>query len=592
MNEYYTPPTQPPAGSRARSATIEDIIDSVDAGFDNIPADLAQTIEDLQDQYIEQIGLPAIEQGKFLTSNDGVTLDWGLSVADQTDNAGKILTTDGTDTSWTDHYPSQTSNSGKFLTTDGTDPSWETIPVSGHIYKTSSGAITAGDVVVLNSNGTVSTATAGTGIANDPVAFEAGAIKSLASCYDSANDVTVFVFQDDGDSDKGKAVVGTITDGVISFGSTATFETGVTQNISCCYDSTNGKVVICYMDDADSDYGKAVVGTVSGTDITFGTIANFSEAATTQIDCCFDEATGKVAICYYAGTDGKAKVGTVTGTDIAFGAEATFDADATDDPIKICYDSQYEKIIIAYEDAAGPQLIIGDISGTDITFEGQTAMYAAQFSQIIDMVYDPDNNKVLYIYSYLTGLRCQAITVISGSGFSGEDGTPLTTNFKASGLYASACYNTTINKVILVYGALTSSNLTIRTVDLSAAEPVGGTAVTLLSSAIFEPVCAYTGTEAVIGYSHTGDTNGQCIVYNFSTTTQDWIGIAAETVATAETVRVTVVGGVDSNQTGLTTGGVYNVDIEGALTMNPTAIGRIGRALSATEILITEGGGI
>jgi len=167
----------------------------------------------------------------------------------------------------------------------------------------------------------------------------------------------------------------------------------------------------------------------------------------------------------------------------------------------------------------------------------------------------------------------------------------LVTSFKASGLYASACYNTTINKVVLVYGIVTSSYLTLRTVDLSADAAVGGTAVTLLSSAIYEPVCVYTGTEAVIGYSHTGDTNGQCIVYNFSTTTQDWIGISSETVATAETVRITTVGGTDSNQTGLTPGSVYYLDIDGDLTANSTSIGKIGRAISATEILITEGGG-
>jgi len=44
MNEYYTPPADVVAGVRARSAKINELIAAADAGFDNIPADLAATI--------------------------------------------------------------------------------------------------------------------------------------------------------------------------------------------------------------------------------------------------------------------------------------------------------------------------------------------------------------------------------------------------------------------------------------------------------------------------------------------------------------------------------------------------------------------
>jgi hypothetical protein len=49
-----------------------------------------------------------------------------IDLPDQTDNAGKYLTTDGTDPFWetVDALPDQTDNAGKYLTTDGTDPSW------------------------------------------------------------------------------------------------------------------------------------------------------------------------------------------------------------------------------------------------------------------------------------------------------------------------------------------------------------------------------------------------------------------------------------------------------------------------------------
>lgn len=588
MNEYYTPPTPPPAGSRARSATIEDIIDSIDAGFDNIPADLDQKITDLQDQYIEQIGLPAIEQGKFLTSNDGVTLDWELPIPDQTSNSGKILTTDGTDASWTDQYPSQTSNSGKALTTNGTTVSWAAVP---YITATAYGAGTAGDLIVLNSDGTVSVADGGTASAGSPVEFESGALLGMpASCYDSANGVMVFAFSDDADSDKGKAVVGTITAGVISFGSTATFEAGITKYISCCYDSTNGKVVICYQDDDDSDYGKAIVGTVSGTNITFGTAANFSEAATTHTGCAFDEANGKVAIFYTVGGAGTCKVGTVSGTDISFGAAATLKAAAVEYP-NPCYDPDYEKVVVAFEVSDVPYISIGDIDGTDISFQGETSLSAFNnFSSIAGCVYDTVNDKVVLAFNRTGTIFALPLTVVSGTGFSYDAGNGASKSGAVTNTspgYISMCFDQDLGKVVFFYRLATSFYLAVVLADISTGAVVFGTSATIYSTAITDITCVYMGPQAVVGFEAT---NGKAIVYDFTTTVFDWIGLAAETFTTGNPVKVTTVGGVNTNQTGLTPGAKYYVDIDGELSTSVSTAGEIGRALSATSILITKGG--
>ena len=44
MSEYYTPPADVVAGVRARSAKINEVIQSVENGFDEIPVDLAATL--------------------------------------------------------------------------------------------------------------------------------------------------------------------------------------------------------------------------------------------------------------------------------------------------------------------------------------------------------------------------------------------------------------------------------------------------------------------------------------------------------------------------------------------------------------------
>ena len=51
-----------------------------------------------------------------------------------------------------------------------------------------------------------------------------------------------------------------------------------TYNIASAFDSANNKVVIVYQDNGNSAYGTAIVGTVSGTSISFGSPVVFAFA--------------------------------------------------------------------------------------------------------------------------------------------------------------------------------------------------------------------------------------------------------------------------------------------------------------------------
>ena len=55
-----------------------------------------------------------------------------------------------------------------------------------------------------------------------------------------------------------------------SIGTGVKFETGGATYIAGAYDTTNNKVVIAYRDGNNSSYGTAIVGTVSGSSISFG----------------------------------------------------------------------------------------------------------------------------------------------------------------------------------------------------------------------------------------------------------------------------------------------------------------------------------
>jgi len=69
----------------------------------------------------------------------------------------------------------------------------------------------------------------------------------------------------------------------------------------------------------------------------------------------------------------------------------------------------------------------------------------------------------------------------------------------------------------------------------------------------------------------------------------DYIGIAEQAISDTATGTVTVMGGVNESQSGLTIGSKYYLDNSGSLTTTVTAGREVGRALSATDILLTTG---
>ena len=166
-------------------------------------------------------------------------------------------------------------------------------------------------------------------------------------------------------SDYGTAIVGTVSGTSISFGSEVVFNSGNTESISSAYDSTNQKVVIVYSDLGNSNHGTAIVGTVSGTAISFGSEVVFNSGATEQISSAYDSANGKVVIAYRdAGNSsyGTAIVGTVSGTSISFGSEVVFNNTGATNYNSAVYDSTNGKVVIGYRDDSN-----GD-QGTSVVF--------------------------------------------------------------------------------------------------------------------------------------------------------------------------------------------------------------------------------
>lgn len=92
----------------------------------------------------------------------------------------------------------------------------------------------------------------------------------------------------------GTAIVGTVSGTSISYGTAVVFESAESKWITSTYDANADRTVIAYMDDPNSDYGTAIVGTVSGTAISFGTAVVFNAAESTYLSSTYDSTAQKL----------------------------------------------------------------------------------------------------------------------------------------------------------------------------------------------------------------------------------------------------------------------------------------------------------
>jgi hypothetical protein len=226
-------------------------------------------------------------------------------------------------------------------------------------------------VIRINSNGSV--------ITSAPVIFNSNAITEPTIVFGStsagSSEPRFVIFYKR--AYYGRAIVGTVTNNVISFGSEYTFEGTYTstESISACFDSNANKFVVAYRGNG----GLTVkVGTVSGTSISFGSSTLVSSdvySRSVGYPCTFDSANNKVVLVYPLSLSGdyelEARVGTVSGTSISFGS-ATSVPNGTSFMVRkqsAVFDPSKNSSVLMYRDSAQKWYVaFGVVSGTTVNF--------------------------------------------------------------------------------------------------------------------------------------------------------------------------------------------------------------------------------
>jgi len=439
-----------------------------------------------------------------------------------------------------------------------------------------SGTLGSGVTVALKADGTVSAvaATGGPVSVETAVVFEAAALPTsndTSIAFDSSNNKVVITYKDNGNSFYGTAVVGTVSGTTISFGSPVVFASANTYSTAATFDSANNKIVIAYGNAGNANYGTAIVGTVSGTSISFGSAVVFESATSYNISTTFDSSSSKVVISYRDNGNsdyGTAVVGTVSGTSISFGSATVFNGAGSYSP-RSTFDSSNNKIVIAYKDGGNSfygTAKVGTVSGTSISFGTSTVFESANSEPYI--TFDTTENKVVIIYEVPSPTTFKGIVgTVSGTSISFGSSTSIGLIDSSTG---SVTYDSSVNKVVAFYNADGDSyagSIVVGTVSgtsISFDTPVSFTgAQTYAYASTFDS----NANKVVIAYTDVGNSSygTAAVVTTSGSNNTDFIGITDQAIADTATGAVIVQGGVSEKLSGLTVGADYYVQADGSL---------------------------
>jgi hypothetical protein len=178
-----------------------------------------------------------------------------------------------------------------------------------------------------------------------------------------------------------RAVFPVFADVDVTFGFTGAYNAANTNRMSVTA-LDNTRVVIAYEDTANGGFGTAVVGTISGKTISFGPEWVFNPASTVVVRLSATTLdSSHVVIAYWdVGNVKTAIVGTVAGNTITFGSEYVFQgaAGATGGIAAAALDGTH--VAIVYQDTLNANFgtaIVGTISGGDVITFGATYVFRA-----------------------------------------------------------------------------------------------------------------------------------------------------------------------------------------------------------------------
>jgi hypothetical protein len=495
-----------------------------------------------------------------------------------------------------------------------------------------SGALANGDKVILRSDGKVEVVASTSYSQSIP---ESSGLGTAAYDYDSSY---MHMATDPHDSSKfvitwtpnnsthtsyyPRMVIGTVSGTTITFGTIYTIVSAGGFHPEPQYDpNTSGKIVVTWID-MNTDDMKVVCATVaSNGTITFGTVATplgSTNASLPQL--AFDPSTtGKFAIAYIglAGV-GRVIVGTLSGTTLSFGSPVNFASynistntyDNNNQPLDLQFDPNTAgKFVIAYLKQSNNYgyAIAGTVSGTTPSLGSEVAYNSSACGTVTLGISKKRTDK--FIVGYMRSdhiVECRVGTFTGTAlGFGSAVNVSGTSTY--SGKTGALSFDHNSYKFIYQYtgksiNASVSWTPLLRVGELDASDGVTFNTVIELYGGTYMNTDHYgiqflggTGNFGEFVWIYKNDFNprkiychlGQIATANTNITATNFLGISEGAFADTATATVMLRGGITTTQSGLTIGSTYYVQADGTLSTtadSPSVVA--GQAISATTLLI------
>ena len=487
---------------------------------------------------------------------------------------------------------------------------------SGVFNFTASGTLSNGQTVLINPDGTVSAVsqTVVTDSTGTDQVWKADQVNYISSVSIGGGKI-VIAYQDTNDSNKGKAVVGTINNNkTISFGATAEFQNADFFQLGMCYDASADRVVLVYRNNSTSTpYG--IVGQVSGTSISFGSavqvFGNFGGGG--PIVLVHDSSVNRNVVFFRSsGNTGTSVVLSVSGTTLNVHSSQTFQSGQVA-YIAACYDSNAERVVVGYGGYGISHTFrvkVGNVSATSVSYGNHNEIAGGDrvFHKAIG--FDSSVNKVIaYWADYNHGGNATnwgraAVGTVNPSNNTISFGSEYSFADYNINQTMSHTFDSDKNKNYLMFrnlgdgnvGTLIPCTISGNTISFGSTITFTGDEIMISESgdgAIFDPISKHIALTYAPYSSGSNNLHGTSRVFAPGSITnhlteENYIGITAEAIADGAIGKITIPKGINQSQTGLTTGRMYYVQNNGSLSTsadNPSVVA--GKAISSTKIVVS-----
>ena len=455
-----------------------------------------------------------------------------------------------------------------------------------------SGTLGSGQTVVLNSNGTVSVV-AETSIPQaigTKTPYSNGQVVYQSAVYSPTSNKIVILYADYGNSQYGRGIVGTVSGNSITFGTPADFNTNATTYISGVFDSTFNQIIVAFR--ASSGSGQTVIGTISGNSISFTSPVTFAPSFY-QGSLAIDSVNNKVVASWGDSTNsyyGTAIAGSFSGSAITWGTSSIFQSSTTYNT-NVIYVPPNDKFLITYYNVtsgSGGKASVATVSGTSITFGSASVFLTSNNSLNGKSVFDSTNNKIVTTWQDTsTNAGYGNVGTITGTSIS--YGSPV--QFNATVDSPFPIYDAVSEKIYITFADATNSNrgsFILGSVSGSSISFSGKTE--FITTDIYQSASAYdsTSNKMVTSFRDNALTKGSAVVVQLASTSTNntsFIGITDQAIASGASGKVVVQGGVSEKVTGLTANTDYYVQSDGSISTTVSSV-PAGKALSSTSILL------